>query len=51
MGTLAGSLSSFFLGLPMVFKGPFLYVFLGAGFALAVLLLLVYLRGLRRPRK
>ena len=50
MGVING-LASFFLSLPQLFKGPFLYWFMGSGIAFAILLLVVYVRGLRKSRK
>lgn len=44
-------LASFFLSLPELFQGPFLYGFVGSGIALAILLLVIYVRGLRKSRK
>ena len=46
-----GSLSSLFLSVPELFRGRFLYLFVGGGIVLAIWLLVVYVRSLRSPRK
>ena len=50
MGAING-LASLFLSLPELFQGPFLYWFVGSGIALALLMLIIYIRGLRKSRK